>query len=99
MKKGTARPKKKLAASAPRVGRDDILPEYDFSRARRNPYARRYAASTNIVELDADVAAVFPNAEAVNRALRSLAGIIREHGPTQQRRARKARNTGPSAPR
>jgi hypothetical protein len=30
-----------------------------------------------VVVLEADVAAVFPNAEAVNDSLRALAGIIR----------------------
>ena len=98
MKKGTSRSRKTPATSAPRVGRDDILPEYDFSRARRNPYARRYAASANVVELDPDVAVVFPDAEAVNSALRALAGIIQKHGPKQRLRARKVKDAGPSVP-
>jgi hypothetical protein len=59
---------------------DEILPEYDFSRARPNKYASRYAAGSNVVVLDPDVAAVFPNAGEVNDALRALAGIIRKHG-------------------
>jgi hypothetical protein len=78
MKKGTTRSGKKKTKSPPRVGDDDILPEYDFSRAGPNPYARRYAGSPNIVTLDPDVAAVFPDAEAVNRALRALAGVIQD---------------------
>lgn len=91
MKKATSRPKKKRRASSGRVDRDDILPEYDFSKGRRNPYAERYAASENLVKLDADVAAVFPDAKAVNQALRALAGIIQEHGSSQGRRPRKER--------
>jgi hypothetical protein len=63
---------------APRVADDDILPEYDFSAAGPNRYAREYGRGTNVVALDPDVAAVFPNAESVNRALRALAGIIRD---------------------
>jgi len=59
---------------------DEILPEYDFSRARPNKYASRYAAGSNVVVLDPDVAAVFPSAGEVNEALRALAGIIRKHG-------------------
>ena len=51
--------------------------EYDFSRGIRGKYARRYAQGTNVVVLEADVARVFPNAEAVNDSLRALAGIIR----------------------
>ena len=38
---------------------DDILPEYDFSRGRRNKYAARYGEGSNVVVLDPDVAAVF----------------------------------------
>lgn len=62
------------------VDADEILPEYDFSRARPNKYAGRYAAGSNVVVLDPDVAAVFPSAGEVNDALRALASIIRKHG-------------------
>jgi hypothetical protein len=81
MKKATPRSKKKKkrTTSSRRVNRDDTLPEYDFRGGRPNPYAERYAASKNVVKLDPDVAAVFPNARAVNDALRALAAIIREH--------------------
>ena len=51
--------------------------DYDFSRGVRGKYARRYAQGANVVVLEADVAKVFPNAEAVNDSLRALAGIIR----------------------
>ena len=56
---------------------DQIVREYDFSRGVRGKYARRYAQGTNVVVLEPDVAKVFPNAEAVNSSLRSLAEIIR----------------------
>jgi hypothetical protein len=79
MKKATPRSKKKRATSSRRINRDDILPEYDFRGGRPNPYAERYASGENVVKLDPDVAAVFPNARAVNDALRALAAIIREH--------------------
>ncbi len=52
--------------------------EYDFAGVVRGKYARRYAQGTNVVVLEPDVAKVFTNAEAVNRSLRALAGIIRE---------------------
>jgi len=94
MKKATRRPKKKRTASSRLVPRDDILPEYDFSRGRTNPYAERYAAGDNLVKLDPDVAAVFPDARAVNHALRALAGIIQEHGSSEHRQPRKARSGG-----
>ncbi len=72
---------KKAAKRMPRVGPDDILPEYDFSKGRRNPYAGRMVAGSHIIVLEPDVAAVFPDAKAVNGALRALAGIIRERRP------------------
>ena len=44
----------------------EMRADYDFSHGVRGKYARRYAQGTNLVLLDADVAKVFPNAEAVN---------------------------------
>lgn len=58
------------------VGADEILPEYDFSRAQPNKYAARFAGGTIAVVLDPDVAAMFPSAGEVNEALRPLGGII-----------------------
>jgi hypothetical protein len=55
----------------------DMLQQYDFSQGERGKYAKRYAEGTNVVVLAPDVAAVFPNAEAVNEALRALAKIAR----------------------
>ena len=66
MKKATDR------ATAP-----EMRAEYDFSNGVRGKHARRYAQGTNVVVLEADVAKIFPNAEAVNDSLRALAGIIR----------------------
>jgi hypothetical protein len=62
---------------------DELRPEYDFTRedfrnAERGRYAGRYSAGTRLVPLDRDVSEVFPDAAAVNNALRALAGIIRE---------------------
>ena len=56
---------------------DDLRPEYDFSGGVRGKHATRYAAGTNVVVLDPDVAAVFPNSVAVNEALRALVPLIR----------------------
>ncbi|CAN5894185.1 hypothetical protein BH23GEM7_BH23GEM7_17690 [soil metagenome] len=55
----------------------EMREEYDFSGGVRGKYAERYARGTNLVRLDPDVAEVFPNPEAVNEALRALAGVIR----------------------
>lgn len=56
---------------------DDILPEYDFSKAVRGKYYERYQAGTNVVLLEPDVAAAFPDSDAVNEALRSLLTIAK----------------------
>ena len=64
-----------------RVGVDEILPEYDFSKARPNKYASRYAKGTIVITLDPDVAAMFPGARQANEALRTLAGLIQRHKP------------------
>jgi hypothetical protein len=54
---------------------DDLQPEYDFSQMQggvRGKYVERYRQGTNLVLLDPDVAAAFPDAKAVNDALRLL---------------------------
>jgi len=54
---------------------DELRPEYDFSQMKggvRGKYVERYREGTNLVLLDPDVAAAFPDAKAVNDALRSL---------------------------
>jgi hypothetical protein len=53
---------------------DDLRPEYrfDYSKARPNPYADRLKGKAVAVVLDAEVAAAFPTAESVNRALRTV---------------------------
>jgi len=57
----------------------EMLSKYDFSEGVRGKYAERAAEGTNIAKLDEDVAAVFPDAQSVNKALRSLVNIIRQH--------------------
>lgn len=59
------------------VAPDEMLPEYDFRGGVRGKYASLYAEGSNVVLLDPDVAAVFPDASAVNTALRALADIAR----------------------
>jgi hypothetical protein len=51
------------------------VPDYDFSHGVRGKYAARYAEGTNVVVISPDVAEIFPNAQAVNEALRTLARI------------------------
>ena len=64
---------------------DDLRPDYDFSQMKggvRGKYADRYREGTNLVLLDPDVAAAFPDAKAVNDALRQL---LQEKQSPQQR--------------
>jgi hypothetical protein len=55
-------------------------PEYDFSGGVRGKYAARFAAGSNVVVLDPDVAAKFPTAAAVNDALRQLDALKKAGG-------------------
>jgi len=61
---------------AKQVRRDELRPEYrrsDFTGPMvRGKYAKRLRESSNIVVLKPEVAAVFPNEKAVNKALLSL---------------------------
>ncbi len=54
----------------------DLLEEYDFSSGIRGKYAQQYAAGTNVVVLDPDVAKFFPDHDSVNDALRHLIAVI-----------------------
>ena len=51
---------------------DDMRPEYDFSGGVRGKHHQVYGEGTNIVLLDSEVARVFRDSDAVNRALRLL---------------------------
>ena len=63
---------------------DELRSEYkrsDFGTLVRGKYVERLQTSSNVVVLDPEVADLFPNAAAVNDALRSLAEIARRAGP------------------
>ncbi len=51
---------------------DAMRPEYDFSKGVRGKDARRHAEGCNVVVLAPDVAALFPDSDAVNQALREF---------------------------
>lgn len=58
---------------------DELRPAYDETLLKngiRGKYAEQYAAGTNIVRLEPDVAAAFPNEEAVNEALRFVLKVV-----------------------
>lgn len=57
---------------------DDLRPEYRLSTLKnkvRGKYAERYKEGTNVVLLAPDVAAVFPDSDSVNNALRLLIDV------------------------
>ena len=51
---------------------DDMRSEYDFSGGVRGKHHRAYREDTNVVLLEPEVARVFRDSGAVNRALRML---------------------------
>ena len=59
---------------------EEMRSEYDFSGGVRGKYSARYAAGTNVVVLDPDVAREFRTSEEVNKALRELAQRRRASG-------------------
>jgi hypothetical protein len=69
------------------VREPDMRAEYDFRGGVRGKYAARYAASTNVVLLEPDVAALFPDSKAVNEALRALVAIVNRHPRPKARAA------------
>ena len=69
---------------------DTMRAEYDFSKAVRGVTAARYGEGTNVVLLDPDVAEIFPNARAVNEALRTFARLTK---PASRKRVRKTANS------
>jgi hypothetical protein len=58
--------------------RDELRREYNLKELKggvRGKYYRRYQGGTNLVLLDPDVADAFPDAKAVNEALRVLVNV------------------------
>lgn len=61
---------------------DEMRPEYDFSQAVRGKHYQAYRDGTNVVFLEPDIAAVFPDSASVNHALRLLVRLAKtEVGP------------------
>ena len=67
----------------------------DFKKLERGKYFERMQTSSNVVVLDREVAAVFPNSVAVNKALHTLVEVAESvsalksrPGPRSKARAR-----------
>ncbi len=57
---------------------NDMLEEYDFSNTVQGKHYKAYWASRGLVPLDDDLKPRFPDAEAVNRALRVYLALREE---------------------
>ena len=64
------------------IDEDTMREEYDFSKADRGVTSARYAEGTNVILLDPDVADIFPDARAVNEALRTLVRLTKQNRPS-----------------
>ncbi len=70
---------------------DDMRKEYDLSKLTggvRGKYYRRATAGTNLVLIEPDLINIFPDSEAVNRALRALAGAAQTASASKRRNSR-----------
>jgi hypothetical protein len=68
--------------------RDELRKEYNLKELGggvRGKYYRRYQRGTNLVLLDPDVAEAFPDAQAVNEALRVLVKVASKRVPGRRR--------------
>lgn len=72
--------KTRSPSRTPRPAAAEVLPEYDFSQAKSNPYAARFREGATVVAIDSGVVDIFRTSADVNDALRALAQLIRAHG-------------------
>jgi len=70
----------------------EMRDHYDFRGGVRGKYAARYAEGTNVVVLDSDVAAMFPDRESVNETLRAVGQVIEMR---ERRRAKSRKRAAP----
>ena len=67
---------------------DRMRANYDFSKGVRGKHAAQYAAGTNVVVIEPDVAAEFPTAKDVNDTLRTVAKLLqRRRNPIKRKTA------------
>lgn len=68
---------KKQSHKKKRLQSDEMLPEYDFSKAKRvgKKYLKKLKTGVNLIVIDPELKKSFPNSEAVNSALRKFLQI------------------------
>lgn len=64
--------------------------EYDFTNATRGKYVKRFPKDVVMVTLAPDVAAAFPDADAVNEALRVLIKVAKKSAVTSGKKTDRA---------
>jgi hypothetical protein len=87
----------KRASKTVRDSSDDLRSEYafDYSKAKKNPYAARLKGRTVAIVLEPDVAVAFPNSKAVNTQLRAVVAAIPRRSrkrPAPRRRGGRTRS-------
>src|SRR6266567_1929773 len=88
------RPERKasnMKKESAKTSSDELKQEYDLSRLKggvRGKYYRRASGGTNLVLIEPELAAVFPDSESVNRALRLLADTARAAAASKRTRPR-----------
>lgn len=70
--------------------KDTMRPEYDMTGGVRGKYVRRFPKDVVMVTLAPDVAAAFPDADAVNEALRVLLKAAKNASRSKARREERA---------
>jgi hypothetical protein len=76
---------------------DELRPQYrrsDFKKLERGKYAERVKTSSNVVVLAPELAAVFQNSAAVNKALQSLVDVAQKASGLTGGSTGRARKTG-----
>jgi hypothetical protein len=58
---------------------DELRPEYDVSKLRVRKLGPARKSFGDVIKLDPDVAGAFPDADAVNEALRFLIRVTKEN--------------------
>jgi hypothetical protein len=80
---------------------DELRPQYDLTKLKggvRGKYYKRAIAGTNLVLIEPDLAAAFPDTDSVNRALRTLLDVAKAAaGPKRRGRARPTKRLQRSA--
>ena len=80
---------------------DEMRPEYDLQKLKlvgRGIYAERYRSGTNLVLLDADVRAAFPDDKSVNEALRVIAKAAKQQAAKVRKSSPRSRRPSSGLP-